>query len=48
MTLKDLGDNPSGWYGVHFINIMMKNNDTIVKVEVDDRQKIKKTHKKIN
>ena len=41
--LKDLGD--SGWYGVHFINIMMKNNDTIVKVEDDERQKIKETHK---
>ena len=38
--LKNLGD--LGWYGVHFINIMMKNNDTIVKVEDDERQKIKK------
>ena len=42
--LKDLGD--SGWYGVHFINIMMKNNDTILKVEGDDRRKLKATHKK--
>ena len=42
--LKELGD--SGWYGVHFINIMMKNNDTIVNVEVDERQKIKKNNKK--
>ena len=42
--LKGLGD--SGWYGVHFINIMMKKNDTIVKVEGDERQKIKATHKK--
>ena len=42
--LKDLGD--SGWYGVHFINIMMKNNDTILKVEGDERRKIKATHKK--
>ena len=32
----------SGWYGVHFINIMMENNDTIVKVEYDDRREIKK------
>ena len=37
-----------GWYGVHFINIMMENNDTIVKVEYDDRREIKKTHKKTN
>ena len=30
--LKDLAD--LGWYGVHFINIKMKNNDdVIVKVE---------------
>ena len=35
--LKELGD--SGWYGTHFINIMMKNNDAIVKVEVDERKK---------
>ena len=42
--LKGLGD--SGWYGVHFINIMMKNNDTIIKVEGDERRKIKATHKK--
>ena len=38
--LKNLGD--LGWYGVHFINIMMKNNDTIVHVEDDERQKIRK------
>ena len=38
--LKNLGD--SGWHGVHFINIMMKNNDKIVNVEDDERQKIKK------
>ena len=42
--LKYLGD--SGWYGDHFINIMMKNNDTIVHVEDDERQKIKKKIKK--
>ena len=42
--LKNLGD--SGWYGDHFINIMMKNNDTIVHVEDDERQKIRKTNKK--
>ena len=42
--LKGLGD--SGWYGDHFINIMMKENDTIIKVEGDERRKIKATHKK--
>ena len=42
--LKNLGD--SGWYGDHFINIMMKNNDTIVHVEDDERQKIKKKKSK--
>ena len=42
--LKDLGD--SGWFGEHFINIMMKNNDTLAHVEDDERQKIKK--KKLN
>ena len=44
--LQGLGD--SGWYGVHFINIMMKNNNTIIKVEDDERRKIKATHKKTN
>ena len=42
--LQGLGD--SGWYGVHFINIMMKNNNTIIKVEDDEKRKIKATHKK--
>ena len=43
--LKELGN--SGWYGMHFINIMMENNDAIVNVEVDERKKIKKNNKKI-
>ena len=44
--LKNLGD--LGWYGEHFINIMMKNNDTIVKVKVDERQKIRQKIRKTN
>ena len=39
-----LGDH--GWDGVHFINIMMKKNDTIVNIKDDERRKIKATHKK--
>ena len=38
--LKELGN--SGWNGTHFINIMMKNNDAIVNVKVDERKKIRK------
>ena len=44
--LKNLGD--LGWYGEHFINIMMKCNDAIVHVEDDERQKIRKKNKKTN
>ena len=43
--LKNLGY--SRWYGDHFINIMMENNDTIVHVEDDERQKIRKKNQKI-
>ena len=42
--LTDLGND--GWEGVHYINIMMKKNDTIVDIEYDERQKIRTTHKK--
>lgn len=42
--LENLGE--FGWNGVHFINIKMKENDVIVKVEKDERRKIKTSHKK--
>ena len=35
-----------GSEGVHYINIMMKKNDTIVDIEYDERGKIRTTHKK--
>ena len=35
-----------GWEGAHYINIMMKKNDTIVDIEYDERGKIRTTHKK--
>lgn len=44
--LENLGE--FGWNGVHFINIKMKDNDVIVKVEKDERRKIKTSHKKTN
>ena len=39
-----LGNN--NWKGVHFINIRMEKNDTIVNIEYDDRRKIRKNYKK--
>ena len=43
-VLTDLGND--GWEGVHYINIMMKKNDTIVDLIYDERRKIRTTYKK--
>lgn len=43
--LENLGE--FGWNGVYFINIKMKENDVIVKVEKDERWKIKISYKKL-